>query len=97
MLSYMYWRRISEMIPAKLKCYNLSHAKRIGEGERIAFYVGVSQYHKRTNLLFISYRESTDYVAGLYALPIDLLDSLINALQEIRDGLKGGEDDGGEI
>ena len=84
-------------IPDKLKCYNLSHLRRIGAGERIAFYVGVSQYHKRTNLLFISYRESTDYVAGLYALPIDLLDSLINALSEIKNELKGGESDGGEI
>ena len=78
----------------KFRKYNLKHLRRIGAGEKMAFYVGVSQYHKRTNILFISYREDTDYVGGLYALPIDLLDSLIRCLEWIKKKVEEEENNG---
>jgi len=77
------------MLPENLRSrYNLRFVERIGKGARMTFYVGLSEYHNRLNLLIVSYREDSKYVGGLYALPASLIQEFINALSRLRDKIK---------
>ena len=64
--------------------YNLTDIYKVGEGEKAEFYIAVSTYKDRKTLLFLNVNKTSKWVGGMYAIPLELLDSLIERLQVIR-------------
>jgi hypothetical protein len=70
--------------------YNLQDVFKIGEGEKAEFYIAVSVYKDKRTLLFLNVNKTSKWVGGLYAMPIELLDQLIERLQVIKSKVGGG-------
>ena len=74
----------------------LIYGEKIYEGSKMDFYIGLSKYGDEYRLVFFTKNPKTEYVGGLFSIPIDAIPHIYEAIPRVLSALQKELVEGGE-
>ena len=67
----------------KFRKIPLIYSEKIYEGSKMNFYIGLSRYGDEYRLVFYTENPKTEYVGGLFSIPIDAIPQIYEAIPHV--------------